>query len=235
VWGGCAAAARRAARARLSQGLGGAQQQPGDQLGEQGIAAQQQQQAAEQAAAEASQQQWQQVATQRTQAGAGGPGAGQAGRPQGHGIGGAGGYRWQAHGEQGREGKEGTATGQGIHRAGGETRQGQQDEIGGGHGGSVILRGESIQLAVRSPGLALCGGQRAGIEKALQAGAAVEAQESGLAFVLHAFGHHMQAQLLGHGQDAAHQGYRVLAVGQAGDELAIDLDAVEGETLQIGQ
>src|SRR5258705_2998849 len=78
-------------------------------------------------------------------------------------------------------------------------------------------------------------GRREGLAEqvALETRAAAGFQEGSLLFRLDAFRYHVQAQAPGHGQDGVDDGRVVGIVGQVLHERAIDLQAVETETLQV--
>src|SRR5690606_40670679 len=60
-------------------------------------------------------------------------------------------------------------------------------------------------------------------------------QERQLAVLLHPFGHHLQVHAVRHGDDGAHYGRVPGMFIQLVDEGAVDLQAVDGEVLEIGQ
>jgi hypothetical protein len=52
---------------------------------------------------------------------------------------------------------------------------------------------------------------------------------------LHALGNHLEAQLVGHGDDGLGEGPVAPVGGQVLDEALVDLDDVDVELLQVGQ
>src|SRR5690606_35615742 len=60
-------------------------------------------------------------------------------------------------------------------------------------------------------------------------------QERQLAVLLHPFGHYLQDHAVRHGDDGAHYGRVQATLIQLVDEGAVDLQAVDGDVLEIGQ
>src|SRR5690554_1307654 len=90
-------------------------------------------------------------------------------------------------------------------------------------------------LLLTHPGDQLVKAHGAGEVVALEYIAAVAPEQFELFAVLHALGHHRHAQLAGGGDDAAADG-GVLAVGDdIVDEVAVDLDAIHRQILEIAE
>src|SRR5690606_32343777 len=71
--------------------------------------------------------------------------------------------------------------------------------------------------------------------EALRLVAAQVAEEAQLALVLHALGDHLQAEVVGQGDDGADDGGVMLVAADTADETGVDLELVDRQPRQVGQ